>query len=429
MHRVPRASRRCMLPRLAAGAMGALLGACASGGPLPDATAGGVAPTSQVAGEWVDVRKTTASDSTIWVLAADGDDALLTVHKGADGTRREERQHYGRWSEGRVTDSSGASVRALCFVRRPGRDAPSCDAIVLDSLRVGGAMRRRLTVRGYVGQHHTTDRVLVERPSASVAAAAPTAAPTDDAASSDSAGPAGSGEYHPRSVQPERPSVATHAGTVATGYLELETGLEHDSYPDATRGVQLGSVFKLGLAKHVQLALTLPGAAVTGIPFGVGDVSLGLKWRVSEDQPLLQDIAILPSIKFNSGGDRGTGTTDVSLLLINSRTFGPIGVDVNVGATWRSGDGTQVPQTATLWTVAAGIPISGALGWALETYGLPGTSGPAGSAPIVAVLTGPTWVVRPELALDAGVIIPVTGAQPRALYVGLVASLGRLVPR
>ena len=375
------------------------------------------------------MRKTTTSDSIIWVLSADGDDALLTVHRDADGTRREARQHYGRWNEGRTTDSAGVSVRALCFVRRPGRDAPSCDAIALDVVRVNGADLRRLTVRGYVGQRHAGDRVLVERPTVAAAPAAPSAPPGGAAERVDAPAPAGSGEYHPRSVQPERPSVATHAGTVATGYLELESGLEHDSYADATRGVQLGSVFKLGLAKRVQLALTLPGAALTGVPFGVGDVSLGLKWRVSEDRPLLQDLAILPSVKFNSGGDRGTGTTDVSLLLINSRTFGPIGVDINVGATWRSGDGTQTPVTATLWTVAAGIPLSGALGWALEAYGLPGTSGPAGSAPIVAVLTGPTWVVRPELALDAGVIIPVTGAQPRALYVGLVASLGRLVPR
>ena len=426
-----------MLPQLAARALAVAIvvssAACASGGAGNEGVASTtslVSPTSAVAGEWVDVRKTTSSDSTVWLLSTDGDDALLTVHVGADGSRREERQHYGRWNEGRTVDSSGANVRALCFVRRPGRDAPSCDAIVVDVVRVNGAELRRLTVRGYVGQHHTGDRVLVERPRASAAAAAPTDAPTSGAdANADAAAPAGSGEYHPRSVQPERPSVATHAGTVAAGYLELETGLEHDSYADATRGVQLGSVFKLGLAKRVQLSLTLPSASATGVPFGVGDLSLGLKWRVSEDGPLLQDVAILPSIKFNSGGDRGTGTTDVNLLLINSRTFGPIGVDINLAATWRSGDGTLAPQTATLWTVAAGIPISGALGWALETYGLPGTSGPAGSAPVVAVLTGPTWVVRPELALDAGVIIPVTGAQPRALYVGLVASLGRLVPR
>src|ERR1044072_6418978 len=36
---------------------------------------------------------------------------------------------------------------------------------------------------------------------------------------------------NPRAVQPERPTVATHAGTVAPGYIELEEGVERDSWP------------------------------------------------------------------------------------------------------------------------------------------------------------------------------------------------------
>ena len=101
-------------------------------------------------------------------------------------------------------------------------------------------------------------------------------------------------------------------------------------------------------------------------------------------------------------------------------------MDLNLGMTWRSGDGTQAPRTSTLWAAAAGIPLRGAFGWALECYGLPGTSGPSGVAPIVAVLTGPTWVVLPELALDAGIIIPVSGPQARAAYLGVVTNIGRL---
>ncbi|MBI3792637.1 MAG: hypothetical protein HY275_17410 [Gemmatimonadetes bacterium] len=436
----PRACPRELL------ASGLLIAAACGGTVAPPAEA--PAPVASLAGQWVDVRKSSPSDTTIWVLAEDGDDALLVVHRAADGTVSESRQHYGRWSEGRVTDAAGAAQRALCFVRRPGRDAQSCDPVSVEHVEVNGVATRRLTVRGYEGAHHTGDRVLVDRaprPVVGAAAERITERPTptrdslaregalrapaaSDAESATSAPSAGSA-YHPRSVQPERPSVATHAGTVAPGYWELETGLEHDRIADGTRALQVGTVLKFGLAKPLQLSLNLPSSSATGVPFGAGDVSIGLKWRLLEDHPLWQDIAVLPTVKFASGDIRGTGTTDVSLLLINSRTFGPIGVDINVGATWRSGDGTQAPVTATLWTVAAGIPITESLGWALETYGLPGTSGPAGGAPIVAVLTGPTFVVRPELAIDGGVIIPVTGAQPRAFYVGLVANFGRFAPR
>ena len=90
-------------------------------------------------------------------------------------------------------------------------------------------------------------------------------------------------------------------------------------------------------------------------------------------------------------------------------------------------DGTQAPRTSALWAAAAGFPIRGAFGWALECYGLPGTSGPAGSAPIVALLTGPTYELRPELALDAGIITPISGPQPHSFYLGLVTNIGKFV--
>src|SRR5438445_803082 len=37
-------------------------------------------------------------------------------------------------------------------------------------------------------------------------------------------------------AQPERPTVATHAGTVAPGWAEIEAGIEWDRYADASHG-------------------------------------------------------------------------------------------------------------------------------------------------------------------------------------------------
>ncbi len=376
-------------------------------------------PPVAVAGQWVDVAKTAPGDTSIWVLAPDGADALLHVRVGADGRARAERRYFGRWSLGTTADGAPA----LCFVRRPGRDAPSCAAFALDT---AGTPRRRLVLRGYAGQHHTGDRVLIERRPAApgpTLGTPPTATPPAAAAPS---GPAPAGAFHPRAVQPERPSVATHAGTVAPGYAEVESGVERDTPGDGTHAFAVPTLLKLGLGPRTQLALQLPTAAATGTAFGVGDVTVGLKWRVSEDRPRLQDVAVLPSVKFATGGVRGTGTTDASLLLINSRTLGPASLDLNVGATWRTGDGTRAPKSSTLWAAAAGIPVRGRLGWALEAYGYPGTRGPAGNPPIVGLLTGPTIVVRPELAVDFGTIIPLAGPQPHALYAGVVTSVGRV---
>ena len=57
----------------------------------------------------------------------------------------------------------------------------------------------------------------------------------------------------PHAVQPERPTVATHAGTVAPGWLEIEAGAELDRYADASHGGLAPVLFKLSLAPGLQL--------------------------------------------------------------------------------------------------------------------------------------------------------------------------------
>ena len=244
-----------------------------------------------------------------------------------------------------------------------------------------------------------------------------------------SLGAAAQGEDRdPRAVQPERPSVATHAGTVAPGFLELETGVEHDRNGDATTTLLVPTLFKFGLAPRAQLSVQLPLERSTGVPFGVGDVAAGVKWRIAGDDPSHHRFALQPSVKFSTGGARGTETVDATLLAIDSRTIGSTSVDINVGVTWRGANAADVARTTTFWTVASGTPLFSRVGWQLECFGYPGTGGPAGAAPSVAILTGPTLTLVRELAFDAGFIVPVTGPQPRAFYVGLVANLGRLIP-
>lgn len=230
----------------------------------------------------------------------------------------------------------------------------------------------------------------------------------------------------PHAVQPERPTVATHAGTVATGWLEVEAGMERDRLGAAGATLSTPLVLKLGIADHAQLAIdatTLRAGGTTSF----GDVSTGIKWRLLDGAPLVGDFALLPAIKFATGArNAGTGTTDLSLLAISSHDLGPISMDVNFGYTRRDGDGSRAPKTATLWTVSFGGPIAGVLGWTAECYGYPGTAGPAGQPPIVALLAGPTALVRPWLAFDLGAIEPIAGPQPRAFYAGTVYNVGRI---
>jgi hypothetical protein len=236
----------------------------------------------------------------------------------------------------------------------------------------------------------------------------------------------------PHAVQPERPTLATHAHTIAPGWVEIEAGAERDRFPDGSRIESAVTTTKIGLTTRTQLGLTasaLRDPSNASHTSGFGDLGLALKWRPLDHRPLIGDFALLPGLKLPTGSQTrgtGTGTTDASLVLISSHAFGPLSLDVNVGGTARSGDGVAAPKRASLWTAALGLPVAGTLGWAAELYGYPGTAGPSGAAPLLAALFGPTWTPRPWLELDVGAIVPVSGPQPHALYAGLVWSAGRL---
>jgi hypothetical protein len=236
------------------------------------------------------------------------------------------------------------------------------------------------------------------------------------------------GAPNPHAVQPERPTVATHAHTVAPGWLELEEGGEWDSFSDGSKSFSAPTNLKIGLAERAQLNLmgsVLHDAGSTA----VSDVTAGVKYRLLDDAKVVGDFAILPAVKIPTASTKdgaGTGTTDLSLLLISSHEEDGVSIDINAGATHRSGDGSRIPKTSTLWTTSFGIPVRGDLGWAVELFGFPGTAGRAGQKGSAALLTGPTFSAREWLAFDAGIIERLMGPQPRAIYAGFVWNLGML---
>ena len=231
----------------------------------------------------------------------------------------------------------------------------------------------------------------------------------------------------PRTAKPERPTVATHAWTVAPGYAEVETGVEWDDNRDGTHQLSTPTLLKIGLTARTQLGVATQLDRASGSGIGVGDLSLVLKYRVADHLPVLGALAIIPTLKLPTGASMyGTGTTDVSALLVSSHSLGDLSVDVNLGFTHRFGDASRAPRNATMWTVSAGLPLVGPLGATAEVFGFPATRGPAGSPGTVALLAGPTLVIRPWWVVDIGGILHLSGPQPDALYAGLVYNIGRV---
>jgi hypothetical protein len=235
-----------------------------------------------------------------------------------------------------------------------------------------------------------------------------------------------------RQATPERPTVATHAYAVLPGTFEVESGVQWQRPVPTTGVLSSPTLLKIGLGRRVQLDIA-PGWLWAGEDgsrvAGVADLAVGIKWQVAKDLPVLADFAVQPMLKFATGSsDKGTGTdtTDVSILLISSRSIGPVALDLNVGYTRRSGDGTAIPVDSTLWAVSTGFPVAGRLGWVAEVFGYPGTSGPAGYKPIVAFLTGPTVTLKPTVVVDTGVILDISHYGGNAWYAGATWNIARL---
>ncbi|MHB8839210.1 MAG: hypothetical protein ACYC7F_09695, partial [Gemmatimonadaceae bacterium] len=117
----------------------------------------------ELVGMWIDVEKTTAADTVVWLLGVGGDDRTLHLRVVRDTSgeiriKREDRR-YGSWYLSGALSDTGR--RAMCFKKRP-RDGATCRQFRLDTIP-GPPVRRRLTVLGYPGEQRVSARVLVER--------------------------------------------------------------------------------------------------------------------------------------------------------------------------------------------------------------------------------------------------------------------------
>ncbi len=236
----------------------------------------------------------------------------------------------------------------------------------------------------------------------------------------------------PHAAQPQRPTVATHAHTVAPGWIEIEAGSQRQAEGALADRLAVPIVVKIGLSSRLQLGVA-PGwqreAQGGGAQAGVTDLIVALKWRLTDDAPVIGAFAIQPAVSLPSGSadaGRGSGTMAVGALVIASRRVGNASIDLNAGYRRLGGESESAPRDSTVWAAAAAVPVAGRLGWAAEVFGYPGTSGPAGAPPVVAFLTGPTFALKPSLVLDAGATFDIEGWGGTAIYAGLTWNIGRL---
>ena len=175
---------------------------------------------------------------------------------------------------------------------------------------------------------------------------------------------------NPRAAQPERPTVATHAYTVAPGWLELEAGALRQQAGALADRVAVPILVKIGVTKRLQLDLAPAwqrDAEGGRAQSGVTDLLVGVKWRVADEAPVLGAFAIQSTLSLPTGSPesgRGSGKAAVNVLLISSHRIGPLSLDVNAGYARLGGESTVAPRDSTVWTAAAAVPVAGRVGWA-----------------------------------------------------------------
>ena len=246
----------------------------------------------------------------------------------------------------------------------------------------------------------------------------------------------------PRTAQPERPTVATHAFTVAPGIVEMEAGFLQQRPESASNQIGVPVLFKIGLGSRLQLDVApgwLRNANGGDAQSWFTDLTVGVKWRLNDSAPVLGAFAFQPTVSLPTGSvesGTGAGTTSLNLLLVSSRKVHGVSLDVNAGVSLRGGDGSAAPNTSTLWAVSTGIPVTNRLAWAAEVYGYPGTAGPAGAAPVVAFLTGPSFGLTDSTVVDLGMIFNISGLGTavyglgvNSIYAGLTWNMGRIWTR
>ncbi len=224
----------------------------------------------------------------------------------------------------------------------------------------------------------------------------------------------------PHAANPERPTVATHAYTVAPGFAELEQGVRAFGASGLGQGTAWDFNLKIGLLRDVQLGLFGAGYVRTGAGAGVGDMGVSLKVRQAASPRAT--IAFVPALTLPTGdAGRGLGAGQAlgSVVWVLSAEL-PAGLHFD-GNSGPVGLGAGAPQ----WFTSIGLAHGGVgpVGVAVELFDF--TNGGAGRAQRgflgALMATVAEWVV-----VDAGGVRGLVAGTPDQMFVGLTTNLGRI---
>ncbi len=131
---------------------------------------------------------------------------------------------------------------------------------------------------------------------------------------------------------------------------------------------------------------------------GIGDLTLGAKWRFWESCPLGARHALAAAVKFPTADDRkglGSGETDSDMTWIASRSIGEkAGVHLNLGYSWIGGADDDILH----YGIAADYQLLETVQWVGEVFAERELSG--GADTVAQYNTGLRWSPVENLTVD-----------------------------
>jgi Putative MetA-pathway of phenol degradation len=223
---------------------------------------------------------------------------------------------------------------------------------------------------------------------------------------------------------PQRPMKSNTAYTVATGYLQMETGLTViENY-----ALDTPTLIRFGMAPRTEVSFGL--SPIRGIEedgereFGIGDVELAARYRFFtsyQGAAALEGFVKLPTADEDKG--LGTGVTDAGITFLASRSWGPNLWNFNLG-----GEFAGVPDATSneaRWTTV--------LTWSRpfhERWTVLGELAlqilPAADVEDITTDWGVRYRINPSFVLDAAVYVGLSDDAPDyQVLVGLTKVIGR----
>ena len=219
----------------------------------------------------------------------------------------------------------------------------------------------------------------------------------------------------PGYVMAGRPLATSDTATIDKGTFELEVGYEYVKHEDEENNFSIALTY--GVLNNLEVGIELPYTfidyATTEKVDGIGDLSIGLKYRLWDEVGNFPSGALSFSIKTQTGDEDkglGTGEVDYEICSIFTKQIGPMLIHMNAGYTFKGEPEGRDIDDVFLYNFALEYPV-GNFNLVGEIVGETTFEGNFDANPCEGLI-GFNYPIKENLVYDFGINFPISEVSP-----------------